>query len=179
MKHLKRIDELYKSTYMSASKKLKDLHPKRAEELKFHANLRGINNKIDREFPHKYYLADYWDKRDYLAKYLQPNEYLYITKIEVQSFEKDIGTFHNINRLTCVILLQSNYNNIIEMNARFTINDGKYSPLELVIDGKSIQLKKRKDAFNLKKSILEVISQDDEEYEYVKNFPINLMYKTD
>ena len=37
MKHLKTINELFKSTYLSAADKLKDRHKGRAEELIKHA----------------------------------------------------------------------------------------------------------------------------------------------
>lgn len=189
MKHIKKIDELYKGTYMSAADKLSKLHPKRAEELEDYARTKGINKKVEREFHYKFYLANHWNKNDRLRNIFQIDEYFFITKAEQLITQHNVGirnkllTIANYN-----ILIESNYGNKIRLNSRLiTSSDVKENYFTLCIDdayvgGKDarsvlpscIALTKRKDALNLKRALLEVTNKDDREM--VGKFSVNLMY---
>ena len=54
MKHILSINELYKSTYISAANKMGGRHGSRKSDLIKHADLKGINEPIDREFHHRF-----------------------------------------------------------------------------------------------------------------------------
>lgn len=58
MKHLKKIDELYKSTYKSAADKLKHRHPTRSKNIMDYAEESGESelskSEIERQWPHKF-----------------------------------------------------------------------------------------------------------------------------
>jgi hypothetical protein len=58
MKHLKRISELYKSTYRSAADQLKSKHPKRAEKIMSWAEEKGKSElskeDVERIYPHPF-----------------------------------------------------------------------------------------------------------------------------
>ena len=65
MKHIKKIDDiifekLYKSTYLDAHNKLKNLHPDRSSKLKEWGDQQGTSefskNEVDRVWPHKFVL---------------------------------------------------------------------------------------------------------------------------
>ena len=62
MKHIKKIDELFKSTLLSAHDKLKELHPTRASKLKNWADEKGESEfskpDIDRIYPYKFVLSN-------------------------------------------------------------------------------------------------------------------------
>jgi hypothetical protein len=54
MKHILSINELYKSTYISAADKISRGQDSRKYRLKRHADLKGINEPIDREFHYRF-----------------------------------------------------------------------------------------------------------------------------
>jgi len=72
MKHIKKLNELFKSTYKSASDQLKTLHPTRSAEIMKHADTRGESEftkfEIDRDFPHPFEFnnVDLQDVKEYL-----------------------------------------------------------------------------------------------------------------
>lgn len=72
MKHIKHINELLKSTYKSASDKLKKQHPTRAEKLIKHADEKGSSEfsrfDLDRDFPHPFEFnnSDLLDVKEHL-----------------------------------------------------------------------------------------------------------------
>lgn len=200
MKHLKRIDELYKSTYMSAARKLRNNHSKRAEELEIYGKLKGKNKKIDRIFPYKFYLANHWDRNDILSRYLQVNEYLFITNIDNFIYHKG-GIDNEFDVIDCNVYFESNYNSKIVLFVRFAIDNIKLSKSLFRIEistidtvhglkdssfkssdiGKKARLRNRKDAMNLKKAIFESISDETDKFskveiDIIKKFPINIMY---
>jgi hypothetical protein len=67
MKYLKRISELYKSTYRSAAEKLKSSHPKRAENIMAWAEKMGKSElskeNIERIYPHPFVFSDNRDAK--------------------------------------------------------------------------------------------------------------------
>lgn len=69
MKHLKRISELYKSTYLKASDKLLyKSHPTRSKNIKYWAEEKGQSEfskvNIDRIYPHAFIFSNHKDIKD-------------------------------------------------------------------------------------------------------------------
>lgn len=104
MKYLKHIDELLKSTYKSASKKLAVGHPGRSKEISKYAEEKGENKKIDRIYPTKFTFQDTND---------EPDEYYFITNVNPREIYRtpSSGNINSCNN-TYNVIFQSNYSNI-------------------------------------------------------------------
>ena len=114
MKHLKTINELFKSTYLSASNKIKRRHKSRAEELIKHAAKMGKDTPHERVWPFRFIFPNSLENEFY----------------SIQSVEKRMaGHF-------CLITTHfvSNYGNKKEMGHRFDFYVPKFvkSPLSPV-----------------------------------------------
>lgn len=87
MKHLKRISELYKSTYRSAASQLKSKHPKRAEKIMAWAEEKGKSElskeDVERIYPHPFVFSDNKDAKGRWEERLMGK--FYIIDIEVNS----------------------------------------------------------------------------------------------
>ena len=72
MKHLKKIDELYKSTYLSAANQLKSKHVSRAKKMMTHAEERGTSElskpDVVRLFPHPFVFTN---NKEFQSRYKQ------------------------------------------------------------------------------------------------------------
>ena len=68
MKHLKTINELFKSTYLSASNKIKRRHKSRAEELIKHAAKMGKDTPHERVWPFRFIFPDSLENEFYSIK---------------------------------------------------------------------------------------------------------------
>lgn len=136
MNHLKKISELYKSTYISAANKLKRLsHNKRSHELEKWADRRGINSNVDRIDAHRYYFGkesgDFSDvifcgptKMSDRAKLgpFSPNfPFFQITNVEFDSiYISYSGYTEHENLVICLnIFFTSNYGDIVKLKCSF------------------------------------------------------------
>jgi hypothetical protein len=101
MKHLKTINELFKSTYLSASNKIRSRHKSRAEELIKHAAKMGKDTPHERVWPFRFIFPNSLE-----------NEFYSIQSVE----QIDRGNFCLINTH-----FVSNYGNKKEMTKRFDL----------------------------------------------------------
>ena len=101
MKHLKTINELFKSTYLSASNKIKRRHKSRAEELIKHAAKMGEDTPHERVWPFRFIFPNSLE-----------NEFYSIQSVKL----RDSGYF-------CLVTANfvSNYGNKKEMVLRFDL----------------------------------------------------------
>lgn len=183
MKYIKRIDELQKSTYVSAAKKLKNRHRGRSEDLIKYAREKGEPKKIDRIYPHIFKFTNKSVGR--FSDELHPDENFFISNIKhlgLQQFTRKTGYEYYIT-------FESNYNNKI-MIRLVVFKDGEmFMKLNQITINDDIQIRPsddfefitRKDAFHFKRAICETIedeSPDSEELEIFKSASINQMYTT-
>jgi hypothetical protein len=120
MKHIKNINELLKSTYVSAANKaLGYEHIKRHRELLKYAGEKGQNVPVDRIFPHKFvfdYISGY-DFTTYVKPYTEGGDppYFYITDWKM----KTDGVSHDGEYFVAFyIIFESNYGKKMKLECR-------------------------------------------------------------
>lgn len=179
MKYLKKINELYKSTYMSAADKLDYSgkgHSYRADKIREYGKEKGLPQSVDRISAHRFSIrfnrTDYMDQHD--------NEYYSLVKVFNQNsdpFSKKMYKYLGFDFI-------SNYNKKIRLYLGFIPNekfaklleddnrtsnpkgtDGEYDGVIIweVDNGKSqyYRFKDRKDAVQIKKAAVEFIQETD------------------
>ena len=177
--------ELYKSTYMSAADKLGDGHKKRAEELKKHAAERGISSfagksGFDRIYGHPFIFGTHDSlkhREDFLGKF-------FITDFEDHIFGTYTPNYHGVK-----VIMKSDYGNTIKLEVvvgseGFHKMDMEYDlerPRSFEIN--NFKFNNRKDAFQLRKFILEIAEDGELErgdtFFNLDTLPINKLYTTE
>lgn len=171
MKHLQSIDELLKSTYLSASRGLDRHHSKRSKEMKSYAAEKGEDVKVERIYPYKFILEKL------------PNEYFFITSVSHEELDKD-------KKLKISVNLQSNWGQNESLNLYFTnYNPARYRVEECYfrfesdypIFTNSDVVVARKNANHLLKFFKQYwedeLSKDYPDYT-IKNLTVNNLYKS-
>jgi hypothetical protein len=164
MKHIKHINELLRSTLLSASDKSRSYGQKvKSQRFIKHAVESGENVPVDRIFPHAFIFDYITDERfsNYVHPYIPGAEppYFYITdwKIKLDGFSIE-------KRYVVVFLvtLKSNYGKSIKLECNIN-EDGKFR-CWLETSSDSIYFKfsseKRKDAVQFKKFLLEDLTPE-------------------
>lgn len=105
MKHLITLNELLKSTYLSAADKLYVDHEGRSKNLIAHASKSGTDLKQDRIYPHKFIFDGGLE-----------NEYFFITEY---SYSEE--TLRQMNYLDFEVDLKSNWGNLKKFTMSFRI----------------------------------------------------------
>ena len=108
MKHLKTINELFKSTYLSAANKLKYGHGKRSRDIIDWASKSGTNVTFDRIYPHQFIFDD-----------SQEGEYYSIVSYDYKQVNE--GNRTNMWYLHFNIHMKSNWGNEQSLTLRFRI----------------------------------------------------------
>ena len=184
--------ELYKSTYMSAADKLERGHKTRSEELKKHAAESGIsafrgNDEFQSIYGHPFIFETYPDLRyreDFLGKF-------FITGFEDCVYGSYREGYHGVK-----VIMKSDYGKTIKLEF-VVVEDGVYRgedasvyKMDLQYGFDQIQVREisdfkfenRKDAFQLRKFILELVEdgelEDGDEYFTLDTMPINKLYTT-
>ena len=162
MSRIKKVDELYKSTYISAADKLTGNHNDRANRLRDWAHEKGSPAKFDRDHPHRFYFSQY--------KQLHYNSDMngYFSIVEIKR-----GNSSNYRSDICVydVYFRSDYNKKIKIivlldsdptwvELRLSLPYSK-SDTEEWTSGGSFLFEKRKDAIEFKKYLHESISDDE------------------
>jgi hypothetical protein len=172
MKYIMTINELFRSTYLSAANKLKN-HPDRSKDLKDWADKGGLNYKFsptEKDYPHRFTLGNI-------------KGYFMITHNETNKDGLVSGSVRYI------IYMKSNYSEIrvIEM----ILNKGNNNPYMRICSGDSRNISgmycenflftNRTDAMHIKKYLLEVydISEYPNEYKIIKNIKLNDLYRSE
>jgi hypothetical protein len=184
--------ELYKSTYMSAADKLDGGHKKRAEEMRKHAAESGIsafrgNDEFQSIYGHPFIFETYPDLRyrdDFLGKF-------FITGFEDQVYGSHRDGYHGLK-----VIMKSDYGKTIKLE--FVVfedhvrvgEDAGFYKMELqyafhqrhIMEIPNFKFNNRKDAFQLRKFILELAEdgelEDGDEYFTLNTMPINKLYST-
>jgi len=181
MKHIKTINELFKSTYKNTSDKLKALHPGRSEELMKHADIIGSSeftkfNK-DRDFPYPFEFnnVDLQDVKEHLLGKF------YITDGEQrQGLNSGFSgvTIHMLNDWGQNIAIQLTHDRNDYMKLRICF--GKLeNGIQKYERERDFLFDNRKDALAFKKYLKEKYDYD--ELEFIKDpleFSINKFYST-
>jgi hypothetical protein len=179
-----KIDELLKSTYISAASGLQSSHPKRAAELKKWALEKGESVKIDRIYPHRF---DF--KNDSIMGWkdeLYDDEYFFVTEIK----QKTSGL--NSGYADFKIYFKSNYGNTIILSFSYNyLKTEHHKPggwyrirFENFNDKKvehNFEFVSRKEAYEFKKCLVEWMEDEELSNEYIdplKSISINKLYVT-
>lgn len=127
MRHIKTINELLKSTYLSASKSLHPSHPKRAKALIDYAIEQGEDvTSHDRIYPHRFLFDNY------------PNEYFFITDYNYKQTQES-GSYY----LWVSVEMISNWGN----DKKFTLAFQIFSLEKYKIDVPYLRLRMVSDRF--------------------------------
>jgi len=182
MKHLKKIDELFKSTYKSAADKLKRKHPMRSKIIMNWAEEKGDSElkkfHIDRQWPHKFEfdnesLVDIKD--DY---FLGSFSIIEFSKPSLrQGYE---GVFvEMINDWGQRLMIRVSwsyleYENWFNMKINFDYSNGKYQ------GERDFEFNNRKDAIQFKKYLIEIYENDEIHLnKSPRDISINSLYRTE
>lgn len=175
--------ELYKSTYMSAASELEGGHKKRAEELRKHAAEKGISafqGRFDRIYGHPFIFETYDSlkhREEFLGKF-------FITDFEDHIFGSYTPNYHGVK-----VIMKSDYGNTIKLEVvvgpegfhKMDLEYGIERPRSLEIN--NFKFTNRRDAFQLRKFILEIVEDGElERGDYFFNLdtlPINKLYTTE
>ena len=182
MKHLKKIDELYKSTLLNAHERLRKSHPQRASNLKKWADEKGKSDlsksDADRLCPYGFILHDNDILKDVKDDFLSS---FFITGIK---------NHENTTYSYIVVFMMNDYGQKIELVVK--LRTGDYSLLGLYVKWgekknrtiyeRTFLFERRKDAVNLRKFILEDGLQEmgivDKEDIIAKALVVNNLYTT-
>jgi hypothetical protein len=177
MKYIKKIDELYKSTLLSAHNKLKYKHPHRANKLKKWADESGKSDlsklDIDRIFPYGFALHDNASVNDIKNDFLST---FYI--IGIESVEND-------SYLYITVCMMNDYGQNIKLVVKLYARD--YSIHEFYVkwgreNERQFLFERRKDAVQFRKFILEdglsELGMDNRKDIISKVLVINRLYTT-
>lgn len=171
MKHLKKIDELLKSTYLSAARGLSISHSKRAEELKRWAAEKGESEKIERIYPHRFNFKN--DSIEVWKNVIYDDEYFFVTNIKQRTeglreeyVEFQIGFRSNYGHN---IVLSFSYNYLRTRDEEpGNWNRIKFESFGDDGVGRTYQFLSRKEAYEFKKCLLEWIEDEKLPNEYTK-----------
>jgi len=180
MKHIKTINELLKSTYKSASDKLKTLHPSRSEELMKHADTSGgsefskFNKDRDFPYPFEFKNVDLQDVKEHLLGkfYITDGEQRYGLRPGYSSV-----IIHMLNDWGQNVAIQLTHDGDNYMNLKIFF--GNVVNNELPQYHRDFLFDNRKDALAFKKYLKE--KYDNDELEFMKDpleFSINKFYST-
>ena len=180
MKHILSINELYKSTYISAANKISRSQDSRRSRLKRHADLKGINEPIDREFhyrftfdkvkfpPDLYYMVNPKGFNQEELKKMGPfapnPPYFFITDFKYDR-EQEFGGHFDPRGWSVVLKVnfKSNYGDVIETSCRLELDkDGKTCHPRLFVkygdnDSRGFYFSNRKDANMFKKFLIKEV----------------------
>ncbi len=182
MSHIKRVDELYKSTYMSAAIKLRGNHNNRADRLINWAREKGLPEKVDRDCPHKFYFSN-----NSVCKYRSDMEgYFSIINIknaaDTSNYRSDIKAYDvfltsDYGKKIKIIVLLDDDPTWISMKFSEPNEKGEW------MSGCEFYFERRRDAVQFKKYLHESISDDNGPFKHdevnVSLIKINSMYKSD
>jgi hypothetical protein len=179
MKHLKTINELLKSTYLSAANKLKYSHGKRSKEIIDWASKKGTNKTFDRIYPYQFIFDN-----------SQEGEYYSIVSYDYKQVNEG-------NRMTMWYLhfnihMKSNWGNDKSLTLRFRIistDTHRVDSNSLDFSISSSDKLENKDPKVARKNALYLIrffkecweddlSKDDYKNYEIKNLNINSLYKS-
>ena len=174
MKHIKKIDELFKSTLMSAHDKQKTLHPTRASNLKDWAGEKGESEfskfHVDRIYPYKFVFSNISNLSDVKEEFLGS---FYITNIEKVPNLRD-GYFG------VLVYMMNDFGQKIQIYLSFTNTGISNFKIKFGTDYKrEFRFEDRRDALQFKKFLVEDglpevgISQS-----IVSNISINQLFTT-
>ena len=172
MKHLMKINELFKSTYLSASKELGSRHQPRVDKLISWAGKRGEDNKQERVYSHRFIFDGSYE-----------NEYFFITSIS-HSIDKRV--------LSVSFGMKSNWDRDKRIYLNFDIlNPGTHRVEESYLRLASSDIFENKDVVAGRKNANHLLrcfneywrdelSGEDQEFEdyTIKGFSVNRLYKT-
>lgn len=161
MKHIKRVNELYKRTYHDVADKYSGQHPNRAKEIEEYGDKKGISHTGDKENPHRFYLYDHTDVKDFKRT---SNFKGYFSII---GHEKEDSYFQ--------VILMSNYNHKIAIRVYLPTNDHNLNITIYYGDGfrgykNWFRFDNREDAIQFAKYI--------KDEKLTKFLPINSLYTT-
>jgi hypothetical protein len=182
MKHIKKIDELFKSTLMSAHDKLKTLHPTRASNLKDWADEKGESEfskfHVDRIYPYKFVFSNISNLSDVKDQFLGSFYITDVEKDETIETQRYFGVLvYMMNDFGQKIYIYLSFTNGIATNTgivNFKIKFGKDYKYE-----RGFRFEDRRDALQFKKFLVEDglpevgISQS-----IVSNISINQLFTT-
>ena len=164
MKHIKHINELLKSTLLSASDKARSYEQKaKGQRFLKHSIESGENVSVDRIFPHAFTFDYFTDERfsNYVQPYMPDAEppYFYITDFKVKG---DAITHDKRYVIRFSVTLKSNYGKTIKLDCQISAN-GEFR-CWINNDSDNIYFKfsseKRKDAVQFKKFLLEDLTPE-------------------
>lgn len=172
MKHLKSINELLKSTLVSAARKAKSNyeHPERSKALLNWAEERGENVPVDRIFPHPFTFDWIYPKstNSYFKQFVSPINpgsnppYFYITNWEF--IEDRLTDRNNFYEVRFKITFKSNWGETVFLE--INLNTNTLAPFKawLKAGSESIYIKfsskRRRDAVQFKKFLLEDLTPE-------------------
>ncbi len=172
MKHLKSINELLKSTLVSAARKAKSNyeHPERSKALLNWAEERGENVPVDRIFPHPFTFDWIYPKstNSYFKQFVSPINpgsnppYFYITNWEF--IEDRLTDRNNFYEVRFKITFKSNWGETVFLEV--SLNTNTLAPFKAWLKAASESIyikfssKRRKDAVQFKKFLLEDLTPE-------------------
>lgn len=174
MKHLLKLDELYKSTYKSAADKLKYRHKKRSEEIMRWAEERGKSElqkkHIEREHPYSFSFNSCKSLSDIKEKFLGE---FYITNNDMTG-----GATHNHQ---VQIIMTSDWGIKISIKITYIVSTFKVTSCKILFNYQSgkfnserdFLFNNRKDAIEIRKYLVENVSS------IFKNMSLNDIYTSD
>lgn len=181
MNSIKKVNELYKSTYLSAAKKLAGQHNDRADKLIDWGSEMGSPEKVDRDHPHRFKLSN-----NKISKYKSDMggyfSIIGIKNADSSKYRSDIQAYDVFltsdsgKKIKIVVLLDSDPT-WIQMQFSENYDETKWT------SGEIFYFERRKDAVQFKKYLHESISDDDGPFKdddvNVSLININRMYTSD
>jgi len=176
---IRKFNELYKSTYLSAGKSLSQLpgHKNKAKELLKHGSKRGINNPVEKIFTHGFKI----ESEDVPDLQYTANELFFIQDYEcIPEFDDQYSVVN--------LIMKSNFGTEITVGVFLPIiwpGEEEEYPYKIgILFGEYyhfFDLTSRRDAVQLKKFLLEDIDDllSEDELEVVEEMPIKSIYHSD
>ena len=177
MKHIKKIDELFKSTLMSAHDKLKTLHPTRASNLKDWAGERGESEfskfNVDRIYPYKFVFSNISNLSDVKEEFLGSFNITNIEKMPNLRNEFFGVMVYMMNDFGQKIYIHFTFTNAEVSNFKIRFGpDYRYE--------RAFRFEDRRDALQFKKFLVEDgLSEVGISKSLVSNIGINQLYKSE